>query len=41
MLKLFIGKVEFAVLVTEFELRRFCFAEEFLEGVEFFEILNE
>lgn len=37
-MKLFIGKVIFTVLVTEFELRRFSFTQGFLEGVEFIKV---
>jgi len=39
MLKLFIGKVIFTVLVPKFELRRFGFTQGFLEGIEFLEIV--
>ncbi len=41
MLQLFIGKVIFAVLITEFELRRLCFAKSFLEGIKLIAILDE
>jgi len=41
MLKLFIGKMEFTVLVTKFELRRFCFTESFLDGIKGFEVINK
>ena len=41
MLKLFIGKMIFSVLITEFELRRFCFTEDFLEYVEFIKVFDE
>jgi len=41
MLKLFIGKMIFSVLITEFELRRFCFTEDFLECVEFIKVFDE
>ena len=39
MLQLFIGKVIFAVLISEFKLRRFCFTESFLEGIKVFKII--
>jgi len=39
MLELFIGKVIFAVLITEFELRRFSFTKSFLEDIKFTEVL--
>lgn len=39
MLELFIGKVIFAVLISEFKLRRFCFAESFLDGIKVFKII--
>ena len=38
---MFVGKVEFAVLITEFELRRFGETQGFLEGVELIEIFEE
>jgi len=41
MAKLFIGKMIFSVLIPEFELRRFCFTEEFLEYVEFIKVFDE
>ncbi len=41
MLELFIGKVEFAILISEFKLRRFCFTESFLEGIKVFKVINE
>ena len=41
MLKLFIGKVIFSILITKFKLRRFCFAKNFLEGIKIFKIIDE
>ena len=41
MLQLFIGKVIFAVLITKFELRRFCFAKSFLEEIKFISVLDK
>ena len=38
-MKLLIGKVIFAVLVTELKLRRFCFTQSFFEAIEFFEVV--
>jgi len=40
-LKLFIGKMIFSVLITEFELRKFCFTEDFLEYIEFIKVFDE
>ena len=39
MLKLFIGKMIFTVLVTEFKLRGFGFTQSFFKAVEFFEVV--
>lgn len=41
MLQLFIGEVIFTVLVTEFELRGFRFAKNFLEGIKLFKVFNK
>ena len=41
MLELFIGKVEFAVLITEFKLRGFCFTKDLLEGIKIFKIIRK
>jgi hypothetical protein len=41
MLQLFIGEVIFAVLITKFKLRRFCFTKSFLERIKVISVFNK